>query len=122
RNPRLLGDLGISSPTEQQHPLVSCKMLEGIKMLEGAIPIIKHHHESFDGSGFPGKLKGEDIPLGARVLGLVEALEELRMAGLKDEELAKRAAAEAQAGKGTRFDPLVVDAAVEFLGSQGGSW
>jgi len=122
RNPRLLAELGIAIPTESQHPIVSCRMLEGIHMLSGAIPMIQHHHEYYDGSGYPGKLQGEQIPPGARVLSLVEALEDLRMAGLAGEELSSRAIQEIQNGRKTRFDPDVVDAAVEFLKTQGGAW
>ena len=51
-------------------------MLEGIKMLEGALPIIKSHHEFYDGTGFPSKLKGDAIPEGARILCAIEAIEE----------------------------------------------
>ena len=97
-------------------------MLEGIKLLEGAIPIIQHHHERWDGTGFPGKLKGEDIPLAARILYLVEKVEELRMIGLRGDDLYEKAIKEAKEGAGTRFDPKVVEVFVELLGSQEGVW
>lgn len=122
RNPRLLAELGLTAASEELHPTMSVKMLEGIKLLEGAIPYIKHHHERFDGSGFPAKLKGENIPLGARILNLVESMEELRMMGLRGEELHQKALQEAKAGSGSRFDPKVVDAFKEVLSTQGGIW
>ncbi len=122
KNPRLLAELGIGSPSEELHPVLSSKMLEGIKMLEGAIPMIRHHHERFDGAGYPGKLKGEAIPLGARILGLVEAVEELRMQGLSGNELYKRALSEAKAGAGTRFDPQVVAAFETIMANPEGVW
>jgi response regulator RpfG family c-di-GMP phosphodiesterase len=122
KNQRMLAEMGIMNVSEEMHPLLSVKMLEGIKMLEGALPYIQHHHERFDGTGYPAKLKGEAIPLGARILGLVESLEELRLMGIPGEQLEKRALQEAQDGKGTRFDPTVVEAFVSVLSEQGGTW
>ncbi len=122
KNQRLLSDLGIMSVSEEMHPLLSVKMLEGIKMLEGALPYIQHHHERFDGAGYPAKLKGEAIPLGARILGLVESMEELRRIGVPGEDLEERSLQEAEDGKGTRFDPAVVEAFIAVLSNQGGTW
>ncbi|HAM36263.1 MAG TPA: hypothetical protein DEB40_09530 [Elusimicrobia bacterium] len=122
KNQRMLADMGAMSVSDEMHPLLSAKMLEGIKMLEGALPYIKHHHERFDGTGYPGRIKGEDIPMGARILSLVEAMEELRRMGVPVEELEKRSVAEANGGKGTRFDPQVVEAFIEVLSAQGGAW
>ena len=119
---RLLADLGVTSASDEMLPAFSSRMLEGIKMLDGAIPMIRHHKERFDGTGYPGKLKGEDIPLGGRILGLVVKMEELRSAGLKDAALGTQALKEAQAGSGTSYDPKVVEAFAAVLESQGGIW
>lgn len=122
KNQRVLNDLGVTSASEEMHPALSSTMLQGVKMLEGAIPMIRHHHEKYDGSGFPGKLKAEAIPMGARILSLVESVEELRMAGLRDNDLYKKAVQEARAGSGTRFDPAVVDAFCELMSNPEGVW
>jgi HD-GYP domain-containing protein (c-di-GMP phosphodiesterase class II) len=122
KNPRLLAEMGVSSATEEMLPSFSAKMLEGIKMLEGAIPMIRHHKERWDGAGYPGKLKGDAIALGARVLGLVAQVEELRATGLRGVELGAQALKEARSGAGARFDPKVVDAFAAALESQGGTW
>ena len=122
KNQRMLSDLGALSVSEHMHPQLSEKMLEGIKMLEGALPAIRHHHERYDGTGYPARLQGEDIPRGARILGLVEAMEELRMAGVPAEQLERRAIQEASEGKGRRFDPEVVEAFLAVLAAQGGTW
>jgi putative methionine-R-sulfoxide reductase with GAF domain len=122
KNPRLLAEFGAMSASEEMHPAFSAKMLEGIKMLEGALPAIKHHHERFDGSGFPGKLKGEEIPLLARIIGFVESMEELRMMGLRGDDLHKKGLQEAKAGSGTRYDPKVVAAFQEVIAAHGGAW
>lgn len=58
------------------HPVIGAGMIEKIKLLEKAAPIVKYHHEKYDGSGFPEGLKGKDIPLGSRILSLVEDYEE----------------------------------------------
>lgn len=121
-NPSVLSEFGIVKAGEELHPTMSVRMLEGIKMLEGALPIILSHHENFDGTGFPSKLAGEAIPLGARVLGLVEAIEELRMVGLRGPDLYRRAAQEAQDGSGTRFDPKVVEVFAELMTNPQGVW
>lgn len=122
KNQRVLGELGVTSASEEMHPALSAAMLQGVKMLEGAIPMIRHHHERFDGTGFPGKLKADAIPLGARILGLVESVEELRMTGLRDHELYKKAVQEARAGGGTRFDPKVVEAFCDLMANPEGVW
>lgn len=122
KNSRLLADLGVSSATEEMMPSFSARMLEGIKMLEGAIPMIRHHKERWDGSGYPGKLQGEGIPLGARILGLVVKMEELRSSGLRGEALGAQALKEAREGSGARYDPKVVEAFSAVLESQGGTW
>jgi hypothetical protein len=122
KNPRLLADMGVASATEEMLPTFSARMLEGIKMLEGAVPMIHHHKERWDGSGYPGKLKGEEIPFGARILGLVVKMEELRLAGLRGPELGAKALREAKDGAGTRYDPQVVEAFAAVLEAQGGSW
>jgi putative nucleotidyltransferase with HDIG domain len=54
------------------HPQLGYDMLKGITFLEGAIPIVLSHQERFDGTGYPGRLKGENIPLGARIFSVVD--------------------------------------------------
>ncbi len=122
KNSRLLSEWGISQPLESLHPELSIKMLEGIKMIAGAIPLIRHHHESFDGKGFPSGIKGEEIALGARILNLVEAVEDLRMAGGEQSNLRSRAVKEVQEGAGTRFDPRVAEAFASLMDDPEGIW
>jgi HD-GYP domain-containing protein (c-di-GMP phosphodiesterase class II) len=123
KNPRILAQVGITDPVEEQHPLLSVKMLEGIKMLEGAMPIIKSHHENYDGTGFPSKLKGDEIHEGARILRVIEAIEDMRInGGVPPEQRVEMAVKEIRAGKGTRFDPAIADAIAEMLETQEGIW
>jgi len=74
-------------------------------LLKNTSPIIKHHHENYDGSGYPNGLKGEDIPLGARIVAVVEYVEELKISGIKNEQILQFLGQH----KSTRFDPKIVD-------------
>jgi response regulator RpfG family c-di-GMP phosphodiesterase len=95
---------------ERLHTVLGYELLKDIKMLEGILPIVRHHHEHWDGTGQPDRLSGKDIPLGARILCLVEQLEEIRFTGLKEPELSQMQVQTAKNGAGTRFDPRVVAA------------
>ena len=121
-NPSILSRMGIFSAAEESHPTMSVNMLDGISMIEGALPIIQSHHEKFDGTGFPSKLAGEAIPLGARILHLIECVEELRMVGLRGAQLYQKAIQEVQDGAGKSFDPKVVEAFVELMSNPGSVW
>ena len=71
---------------------------------------------------WPGFGATTAIPLGARVLGLVVKMEELRISGLRGAELGAKALKDARDGAGTRYDPNVVEAFAAVLESQGGGW
>ncbi|HCJ65896.1 MAG TPA: hypothetical protein DHV62_00865 [Elusimicrobia bacterium] len=98
----LLHDIGYLIPGDRNvrnlnHPSAGVGMVRGINFLAGAAPIIRGHHENYDGSGFPDNIKGENIPLGARIIALLEAVEET---GLTIEEVERFS--------GTKFDPQIV--------------
>lgn len=73
----VLEKTGALSPREmamfQQHPRVGCDICAPLKPLQDVVPIIRHHKEKWDGSGFPDGLRGNEIPLGAQIVGLVDA-------------------------------------------------
>jgi len=93
----------------QNHPKVAVQALADIPQLSGVLPIILHHHENYDGSGYIDGLKGEEIPLGARILRVAEAFTAMtsprpyREAKSKEEALD-----ELRKLSGTQFDPKVV--------------
>lgn len=91
---------------EITHPRLGSELVKNITLLKGAAPIIRHHHECFDGTGYPDALAGERIPLGARIVAVAEAAEELRAAGVPDDRLKQML----ERGASTRFDPVVVAA------------
>lgn len=91
------------------HPIVGAEILEQVRFPYPVVPIVHSHHEKWDGSGYPRGLKGEEIPIGARILAAVDCLDALashrqyRPALPLDHAMAK-VAAEA----GTSFDPKIV--------------
>jgi putative methionine-R-sulfoxide reductase with GAF domain len=93
------------------HPVVGAEILERVRFPYPVVPIVYSHHEKWDGTGYPDGLKGEEIPIGARILAAVDCLDALasdrqyRRALPLDEAMAK-VASEA----GTAFDPAVVRA------------
>ncbi len=110
----LLHDIGFLAPgdkalREKRHPELGSEMIRGITFLNGAAPIIRSHEEHYDGSGDPDGLVKEKIPLSARILGLIEYIEERAIEG----ESVHKVMEEIQAGAGTRFDPEVVKIYIE---------
>lgn len=98
----------------RRHSEMGASIVEQIHILEEITPIVRHHHEHFDGTGYPDGLKGDGIPLEARILATADAYE--AMTGLRTHR--KRmspatARAELVRASGTQFDPAVVEA---FLG------
>jgi putative two-component system response regulator len=61
----------------QAHPGTGADLVLGLKSLEAVRPIMRHHHERWDGSGYPDRLRGEDIPLGARIVAVVDVYDAL---------------------------------------------
>lgn len=96
------------------HAGVGADILSSIRFPYPVVPIVRHHHENWDGTGYPDGLKGTQIPLGARILSVVDCFDALTSdrpyrARLSDEE----AIAILMARRGTMYDPLVVDTFVE---------
>ncbi len=92
------------------HPVVGAEILERVQFPYPVTPIVRSHHERWDGSGYPDGLKGEDIPIGARILAAVDCLDALASdrqyrRALPLDEAMKRIIAEA----GVSFDPRVVN-------------
>jgi len=96
---------------KKQH-LESLKILEPLEFLKPVIPIIMYHHERYDGTGYPKGLKGKQIPIGARVMAVVDAFEAMvssrpyKDAGVGMQQALK----EIENNKGRQFDPEVVEA------------
>jgi len=92
------------------HPLVGAEILEEVKFPYPVVPIVRAHHEKWDGSGYPFGLSGEEIPIGARILSVVDCLD-----ALASDRQYRRALPLDQAmdiviaESGKSFDPVIVD-------------
>lgn len=92
------------------HPEVGRRLVENIPFLAGAVPIVYHHHERWDGHGYPEGLSGESIPLGARIFAVADALDAMTYDRPYSRAVTLEAArAEISRCAGTHFDPAVVD-------------
>jgi putative two-component system response regulator len=103
----------------RKHPETAASILGAIKPLEGAIAYIKHVHEHYDGNGYPDGLKGEDIPLGARIVAVADAFDAMTFPrpyrpALEIEAVLAHLRKEA----GRQFDPVVVEAFLEVYEGQ----
>ncbi|MCX8087579.1 MAG: response regulator [Rhodocyclaceae bacterium] len=102
-----------------QHPQRGEAVLMAIPQLKNAALLVRHHHECFDGSGFPDHLAGLAIPLGARILAVANDFDALQMGTLVSRPLKP---AEARTfildNRGKRYDPAVVDAFLAQLAGQ----
>ncbi|ARU32199.1 two-component system response regulator [Sulfuriferula sp. AH1] len=97
-----------------KHPAKGEAALMALEQLQGAAKYIRGHHERFDGLGYPDKLAGLDIPLGARILALANDYDAVQLGTIMNKRLTqKEALVYIQEGRGNRYDPAVVDA---FLG------
>jgi HD-GYP domain-containing protein (c-di-GMP phosphodiesterase class II) len=95
----------------RRHPDIGKRLIEGIPFLRGAVPIVYSHHEKWDGSGYPLALKGEDIPLGARIFSVVDAFDAMTFDRPYSRAVPFEAAkSEIKRCAGTHFDPAVVAA------------
>ena len=99
---------------KKQH-LESLKIIEHLEFLKPAIPIIRHHHERYDGAGYPDGLKGKEIPAGARIMAVATAFEAMLSARpYKGKKISvSQAIKEIDKNKGTQFDPEAVAAFIK---------
>jgi len=102
----------------EQHPLIAVRILEKMTFLEQEIELVRHHHEKWNGQGYPDKLSGDSIGLGARVMAVADAFDALTS---NRSYRASRSVAEAMTiladSAGYDFDPKVVEAISCWLSS-----
>jgi HD-GYP domain-containing protein (c-di-GMP phosphodiesterase class II) len=93
------------------HSAEGARIVGKFGRLRECVPIIRHHHERFDGDGYPDGLAGEDIPLAAAVVGLADAWDAMTIERPYQRALSvEEALEEVRNGRGTQFVPAVVDA------------
>ncbi len=93
----------------QRHPLIGVDMLHGIEFLEPVLPLVRHHHERWDGNGYPDQLRADEIPLGARILAVADALDAMTSdRPYRAAQTFEYAKGEILKASGSHFDPEVV--------------
>lgn len=129
-----LGKIGISNdillkpgaltPEErhimQDHPSIGANILSSYSAFQGSIDIVKHHHERWDGRGYPNGLRGEEIPIGSRIITVVDSFDSMTAdrpyrRGMTVDDAVSRL----KDGMGTQFDPRVSATFIQLLIEQG---
>ncbi len=100
----------------QTHPTVGAQIVDPIRFLGDAVKIVRHHHERFDGSGYPDGLRRDEIPIEARIFSVADSFDAMTSDRPYRRALrADHALDEVRAGAGTQFDPDVVRVFVELI-------
>jgi putative nucleotidyltransferase with HDIG domain len=103
----------------KRHPGDGARIIEKLSRLRDAVPLIRHHHERWDGAGYPDGLAGEQIPLEAGIVGLADAWDAMTTDRPYHRALTlEEAVEEIRRGRGSQFAPDVVDAFFTALGRQ----
>ena len=93
------------------HPELGCRILDGVKELDQVLPVVRHHHEAWDGGGYPYGLSGEETPYLARIVAVADSIDAMSSdrpyrKGIPDEKLD----AILRDGAGKQWDPKIVEA------------
>jgi response regulator RpfG family c-di-GMP phosphodiesterase len=100
------------------HPEKGIRIIEPLDFLRETIPIILHHHERYDGSGYPHRLRGDNIPMGARIMSVADTFDAMTSSrAYRSARSPEEAYAELRRCSGTQFDPGVVDLFLELAES-----
>jgi putative two-component system response regulator len=100
----------------ETHTEIGDKLLEPLDLLAGARPIVRNHHERWDGAGYPDGLAGEAIPVGARIVAVADSVEAMTSRQLYRKPLeAVEIIAELQKHRGKQWDPAVVDIVLRLI-------
>jgi diguanylate cyclase (GGDEF)-like protein/putative nucleotidyltransferase with HDIG domain len=100
----------------QRHAEEGARIIDRLGFLNDAVPAIRHHHERFDGTGYPDRLSGEDIPLGARIIHVADALDSMLTTRIyRAARPAAEALQELRSSAGSQFCPRCVTALERIL-------
>jgi len=100
----------------ETHPLIGDRLLAPLEMLAGVREVVRHHHERWDGTGYPDALAGDAIPLAARIVALADAVE--AMSGERHYRTPRPRAevvSELEAGRGRQWQPELVDLVLDLI-------
>jgi HD-GYP domain-containing protein (c-di-GMP phosphodiesterase class II) len=100
----------------KRHVLLSTQIVKRIKFLDGVLPVVYHHHERWDGKGYPDGLAGEKIPLCSRIVAAIDAFDAMTSDRPYRKAMSfSEATAELKRCAGTQFDPTIVEVFWEVL-------
>ena len=100
----------------REHPAIGAQIVSPIRFLAGAVEIVRTHHERWDGLGYPSGLRGEEIPLAARIFAIADSFDAMTSdRPYRPAMPIERALEEIRAGAGTQFDPDVADAFLDLV-------
>lgn len=103
----------------KKHPVMGYNMLKFIPGLKEVAKIVRHHHENWDGTGYPDKLAGNDIPLGARVVAITDSYHAMTSDRPYRKGMPKEKAIQIlKEGAGTQWDPELVEKFVSFISNK----
>jgi putative nucleotidyltransferase with HDIG domain len=105
----------------KRHPICGEKILSNLSCLEDILPMVRHHHEAVDGSGYPDRIEGDNIPLGARVIGLFNYFDNIRFPRLEKKRSNLKDAVDAVTAKaGQLFDDRLIKNFAKFVATNSG--
>lgn len=103
----------------KRHPQIAADIIRPIQFMHNIIPLVLYHHERWDGKGYPAGLKGEEIPLGARIIAVADVYQALTSNRPYRKAFSKKAAMDMiRKDSGTHFDPKVVDMFLKLIGKE----
>ena len=106
--------------TIRQHPIIGADIVRRMEGLHDLVPLIRHHHERWDGTGYPAGLAGEEIPIGARIIALADAVDAMYSSRPYRETLTfEEMIAEVGSNSGVQFDPQVAQVFLSVIAQKG---
>jgi response regulator RpfG family c-di-GMP phosphodiesterase len=100
----------------KEHPIIGARIIENMDFLSGTVALVRHHHERYDGAGYPDGLKGEKIPIGARIIAVADSYDAMTTDRPYRTALTREVALETlQSKAGSQFDPQVVENFIELV-------
>jgi HD-GYP domain-containing protein (c-di-GMP phosphodiesterase class II) len=114
----VLRKTGLLTPDEyeemKRHPEIGANILQGVRQVDDVIPGVLHHHDRFDGKGYPFSLRGEEIPLLGRIVALADSFDAITSnRTYREAQSIAAATTEIRRCSGTQFDPILADLFVQ---------
>jgi len=104
----------------QEHPAIGANILSSYSAFQASVPIVRHHHERWDGNGYPDGLKGEEIPLGSRIITVTDSFDAMTSDRPYRKGMSPAAAVERlKDGMGSQFDPRLCATFIQLLIEEG---